>query len=554
MKLDVMSNVATTNDADLVAQVLNGHRDAFGQLVARYQSSVSALAYSACGNISQSEDLAQETFIIAWRKLGELEEPAKFKGWLHGIARNTVNNTFRQQARNPLAVSDPLDESLSAAASASNPTEHAIGKEEEAILWRSLEQIPETYREPLVLYYREHQSIERVAAVLELSEEAARQRLSRGRKLLQERVAAFVEGALEQTAPGPAFTLCVLAALPAMTFSAKAATLGAAAKAGAAAKGAGLAGLFGKFLGPLFPFVGMWADYRQLKKVGLPEPALKALRRYNLAIAFGVVSMVVVVCVLMDRGAALAKTSPTFFVTLNVGLILGFFSAVGIISGRLRRVLKEAAAKESAAGNLNLAKEMGSVWEYRSRVELMGLPLIHIRRGARIAEPSWTSAVKAWIAISDNFAFGALFAYGGVAVAPVSIGACALGLVSYGGVAIGALSWGGFSFGILAFGAAAFGWEAFTGGCAIAWHLAWGDQYAIAHDYALGAGTVHAAQGNTPFVEQLAKSSWGHDFAIALTPYFYWLMWAWTIPMMVSMIAGWFRTGGHQKFTAPTSR
>ena len=90
MKLDVMSNVATSDDAALVAEVLNGNRDAFGQLVARYQSSICGLAYSACGNISQSEDLAQETFIIAWRKLGDLQEPAKFKSWLYGIARNLV--------------------------------------------------------------------------------------------------------------------------------------------------------------------------------------------------------------------------------------------------------------------------------------------------------------------------------------------------------------------------------------------------------------------------------------------------------------------------------
>jgi len=82
MKLDVMSNVATVQDVALVAGALAGNREAFGQLVSRYQSSVCSLAYSACGNISQSEDMAQETFIIAWRKLEELEEPAKFKSWL----------------------------------------------------------------------------------------------------------------------------------------------------------------------------------------------------------------------------------------------------------------------------------------------------------------------------------------------------------------------------------------------------------------------------------------------------------------------------------------
>ena len=68
------------------------------------------------------------------------------------------------------------------------PVEHAISKEEEAILWWSLEHIPQNYREPLVLFYREGQSVERVAEALELSEDAVKQRLSRGRKLLQQQV------------------------------------------------------------------------------------------------------------------------------------------------------------------------------------------------------------------------------------------------------------------------------------------------------------------------------------------------------------------------------
>ena len=66
-----------------------------------------------------------------------------------------------------------------------------------------------------MLFYREHQSIEAVAQNLELSEDAVKQRLSRGRKMLHEQVLAFVEGALEKTNPGQAFTLGVLATLPA---------------------------------------------------------------------------------------------------------------------------------------------------------------------------------------------------------------------------------------------------------------------------------------------------------------------------------------------------
>lgn len=152
MKLDVMRVDETLEDARLVELGLNGNRDAFGQLVTRYQSSICALAYSACADISHSEDLAQETFIVAWRKLSDLKEPAKFKSWLYGIARNLINNAFRQQIRNPLAEAGPLDESLTITATLSNPARQAISTEVEGVLWRSPEQIRDAYREPLILF------------------------------------------------------------------------------------------------------------------------------------------------------------------------------------------------------------------------------------------------------------------------------------------------------------------------------------------------------------------------------------------------------------------
>src|SRR5579872_6494080 len=78
-------------DGDLVGQSLSGSRDAFGQIVIRYQSLICSLAYSATGSLSQSEDLAQETFVSAWKHLAELKEPCKLRAWLCGIARNLIN-------------------------------------------------------------------------------------------------------------------------------------------------------------------------------------------------------------------------------------------------------------------------------------------------------------------------------------------------------------------------------------------------------------------------------------------------------------------------------
>jgi hypothetical protein len=145
--------------------------------------------------------------------------------------------------------------------------------------------------------------------------------------------------------------------------------------------------------------------------------------------------------------------------------------------------------------------------------------------------------VKAWIAADDAFAFGVLFAYGAVAVAPVSIGACAIGLFSYGAMAVGAVAVGGFGFGIWAFGVFAFGWQV-SGGCAIAWNIASGGQYAIAHHFALGP-TAHAAQANNEFVRHLVKSNPFFQVCWMIMPYFFWLMWVWAIPIMISMIVQW---------------
>ncbi len=234
---------------------LAGNRDAFGQIVSRYESLVCSLTYCATGNLGQSEDLAQETFITAWKHLGQLRERDKLRSWLCGIARNRINNFLRREGREPLHKAGLLDEVSESNSPEPLPDEYTISNEEQAILWRSLERIPEIYREPLVLFYREHQSIEAVAQDLELSEDAVKQRLSRGRKMLQEQVLAFVEGALEQTNPGKTFTLGVMATLPLLATTAKAATATAAAtKGGAMAKATGL-GAFLQAIAALSPIL-----------------------------------------------------------------------------------------------------------------------------------------------------------------------------------------------------------------------------------------------------------------------------------------------------------
>lgn len=229
-------HVTQSSDAELVAECRRGNRDAFREIVVRHQTLVCSVAYSATGSVSRSEDLAQETFVTAWKQLAALREPAKLRAWLCGIARFMIERELRQRRREPLHTAESLDAADGSAAPEPLPSERAVTEEEKALLWHALERIPATYREPLVLFYREHQSIERVAGELDLGEDAVRQRLSRGRKYLHDEVLALVEGTLADTAPGESFSLGVVAALPLIATGAGVASAGGMAVKGTTAK------------------------------------------------------------------------------------------------------------------------------------------------------------------------------------------------------------------------------------------------------------------------------------------------------------------------------
>jgi RNA polymerase sigma factor (sigma-70 family) len=87
------------SDAELLEASRRGERDAFGALIERYQGVVSAVSYSRTGDHALGEDVAQETFIAAWRQLGQLREPGRLRSWLCGIARNLARKARRRSAR-----------------------------------------------------------------------------------------------------------------------------------------------------------------------------------------------------------------------------------------------------------------------------------------------------------------------------------------------------------------------------------------------------------------------------------------------------------------------
>ncbi len=245
------------NETELLKASMQGNTVAFETIVKIYQSFICAITYSATGDFGKSEELAQETFLSAWKDLAQLKDLNKFRGWLSSIARNIVRNSFRSQKRDILSKAASMDQVEDVGIRDSQPTETAITAEQQAVVRHALQQIPTKYRESLVLYYRQEQSVKEVAEQLELSEEAVKQRLSRGRKLLKEQVATIVETTIRRTGPSMLFTAAVVAALPAIAPQVASAAIAAtAAKGSLMAKSAPLISTMGWILGPLLGFIG----------------------------------------------------------------------------------------------------------------------------------------------------------------------------------------------------------------------------------------------------------------------------------------------------------
>jgi RNA polymerase sigma factor (sigma-70 family) len=467
--MNTLLDYPALSDRQLVELHLDGDRDAFRQIVERYQAMVCAFGLSACGDVARSEDIAQEVFLAVWKQLPELREPEKLRAWISGIARNMIHNSFRRQQRSPTERGEPL--SAETPAAEAGPSERAVQADETALMWSMLAGIPETYREPMVLFYREQQSVAAVAAALEISEDLVRQRLVRGRAMLTERMAKLVEESLERSAPTPAFAGAVMLAVPfgvgpaallateAVVTGGKAAVGGTMSKvataAGVAGGAAAKGGLVFKFLAAVafLPAVLQGAeDFLRFRdqQVGQAAATRRAAAWSYLALNAGI--GLFLLGVILPANLPWHPSSPLAYGLIGLVVASGIWIAVRA-KGRLNRLqagFPAAAAHEARRG-----------FEQRSAGSFLGLPWFHVRLGTRSTRRS--PVVKAWVAISDYSAVGGLFAFGPQAAGPVAMGFLSVGLFSIGIVSIGAGALGLAAAGWLSNGLVAVGGHAAKG-------------------------------------------------------------------------------------------
>ncbi len=172
-----------TSDSALVAQVLSGHRDAFGTLVDRYQNQM--LAYVKYMGFGESEacDVVQDAFVRAFRHLGRCGEPDRFAGWLFKIVSNLCRTAGSRNSRRRL-------ESLEASGSTlvselPGPDDQMEANWAKERVRAALDTVPSDQREALVLMYLQDHSVKEIEELTGASRSAIKMRLKRGRDALK---------------------------------------------------------------------------------------------------------------------------------------------------------------------------------------------------------------------------------------------------------------------------------------------------------------------------------------------------------------------------------
>ncbi|NLL71295.1 MAG: sigma-70 family RNA polymerase sigma factor [Epulopiscium sp.] len=177
-------------DYEIIQQCLSGEKDAFGELVNRYKNLVYSVILRMINNAEEANDLAQEVFIKVYKNLDKYSPQYKFSTWIIRITTNLVIDYRRKQKQATISLDDMVYEPVAE----DTPEEHYLRQEQRNTVQNILEQMPDMYRIPIVLYHQQGLSYQEIADVINEPLSKVKNRIFRGRKMIKEELLAMKEG------------------------------------------------------------------------------------------------------------------------------------------------------------------------------------------------------------------------------------------------------------------------------------------------------------------------------------------------------------------------
>lgn len=182
----------TRSDDVLISLFQSGDQGVFRILVERYQERVRNLLFSIFHETGTIDDLAQEVFIKAYEGLGRFRFESSFYTWLYRIAVNRARDELRKRKVRRFFSFHGLDDSTEKEVM-ERTTVEPVSTDEQELVAKGLEALPEKYRMPVILKDLDGLSYEEIADVLECEIGTVKSRLSRGRTMLRNILAPLLK-------------------------------------------------------------------------------------------------------------------------------------------------------------------------------------------------------------------------------------------------------------------------------------------------------------------------------------------------------------------------
>lgn len=183
------SSEAPADEAGLVRDAQRGDAAAFAEIVRRYQHAVHRVAYALTRNDADADDLAQETFVRAYKALDRFRVGEPLYPWLARIATNLAFSLFRSRKRRPETPLEPLVEAGRQWGVDDDPADAAAGEESRRHMQHAFAQLSPEHQAVLTLRVVEDLSYEDIARTLNVPVGTVMSRLSRARAELKTRLA-----------------------------------------------------------------------------------------------------------------------------------------------------------------------------------------------------------------------------------------------------------------------------------------------------------------------------------------------------------------------------
>jgi RNA polymerase sigma-70 factor, ECF subfamily len=190
-------------DQELVRRVQRGDAAAFDLLVRKYQHRIAGLISRYIADWSEVQDVAQETFVRAWRAIGNFRGDAQFYTWLHRIAVNTAkNHLVAQNRRPPTADIDAEDaaqfESGGRLRDHDTPERELIRQQVERTVMQAVGGLPADLREAITLREVEGLSYEEIAVRMDCPIGTVRSRIFRAREAIDQQLRPVLEHGIRE--------------------------------------------------------------------------------------------------------------------------------------------------------------------------------------------------------------------------------------------------------------------------------------------------------------------------------------------------------------------